>query len=59
MVVSAPLHIAVSACLLGLRVRFDADHKRQDWFTDVPPGTLPVTSHCPDVEAGLRLTLAL
>ena len=24
--------IAVSACLLGRKVRYDGDHKRQDWL---------------------------
>ena len=43
--------IAISACLLGEQVRYDGQHKFQDWITQMEDiEWLPV---CPEVEAGM------
>ncbi len=43
--------IAISACLLGDQVRYDGQHKRQEWIAQMENVEwLPV---CPEVEAGM------
>lgn len=48
-----PVHLGVSACLLGARVRYDAGDKRQDWLLGAPPRLWRATPVCPEVDAGL------
>ena len=48
-----PVHLGVSACLLGARVRYDARDKRQAWLLDAPAGLWRATPVCPEVDAGL------
>lgn len=52
---SRPLRIGISACLLGERVRYDADHKRHSLLTvigrEIPE--LEWIAVCPEVDIGL------
>jgi uncharacterized protein YbbK (DUF523 family) len=48
-----PVHLGVSACLLGARVRYDARDKRLGWLLDAPAGLWRATPVCPEVDAGL------
>jgi uncharacterized protein YbbK (DUF523 family) len=45
--------IAVSACLLGERVRYDGDHKHEPLVTTELAATFRLVPVCPEVEAGL------
>jgi FdhD protein len=42
----------VSACLLGERVRYNGDHKRDEWLVDVLGREVDFVPVCPEVEAG-------
>lgn len=58
----APIRIGVSSCLLGERVRWNGDHKRDAWLTDVLQPFVEWVAVCPEVEMGLgtpRETLRL
>ena len=58
----APIRIGISACLLGLEVRFDGGHKRSDFLVDVFGPFVEFVPVCPEVEIGLgvpRETLRL
>lgn len=48
-----PVHLGVSRCLLGERVRYDGAHKACAPLLDLPPGLVRLTVVCPEVEAGL------
>ena len=46
-----PPRLAISACLLGERVRYDGDHKRAPWLEAM--GDVVWVPVCPEVELGL------
>ena len=50
---TAPLRLGISRCLLGEEVRFDGGHKRDNFLTDVLGRYVEWVSVCPEVEAGL------
>jgi uncharacterized protein YbbK (DUF523 family) len=50
----SPIRIGVSACLLALKVRFDAGHKRNRYVTDTLAYYFQWVPACPEVELGLR-----
>jgi uncharacterized protein YbgA (DUF1722 family)/uncharacterized protein YbbK (DUF523 family) len=61
-VVSKPIRIGISACLLGQEVRFDGGHKRDPFLTDVLGQYAEWVPVCPEVEVGMgtpRETLRL
>jgi uncharacterized protein YbgA (DUF1722 family)/uncharacterized protein YbbK (DUF523 family) len=61
-VVSKPIRIGISACLLGQEVRFDGGHKRDPFLTDVLGQYAKWVPVCPEVEVGMgtpRETLRL
>lgn len=45
--------IGVSACLLGQAVRFDGQHKRDDFLNDVLAPFVTFVSVCPELEVGM------
>lgn len=45
--------IGVSACLLGHPVRFNGDHKRNDWITKTLASHVALESYCPETFMGL------
>ncbi|MHC4974014.1 MAG: YbgA family protein [Planctomycetota bacterium] len=47
------LRLGVSSCLLGERVRFNGDHKRDRFVTDVLSRYVEWVPVCPEVEMGL------
>ena len=49
----APIRIGISACLLGQRVRYDGDHKRNNWLVDELGPEVTWVPVCPEVELGL------
>jgi uncharacterized protein YbgA (DUF1722 family)/uncharacterized protein YbbK (DUF523 family) len=50
---TAPLRLGISRCLLGDEVRFDGGHKRDNFLTDMLGSYVKWVSVCPEVEAGL------
>jgi uncharacterized protein YbgA (DUF1722 family)/uncharacterized protein YbbK (DUF523 family) len=50
---SAPIRILVSACLLGDKVRFDGQHKRDAYIVETLGKYFEYVRVCPEVEAGL------
>jgi FdhD protein len=44
--------VGISACLLGERVRYNGDHKRDAWVVDVLGPQVEWVPVCPEVEAG-------
>lgn len=48
-----PLRLGVSACLLGERVRYDGEHKRDAFLCDELGPRVEWVSVCPEVELGL------
>lgn len=50
---SAPLRLGISRCLLGEEVRFDGGHKRDSFLTDLLGRYVEWVPVCPEVEAGL------
>lgn len=50
---TAPLRLGISRCLLGDEVRFDGGHKRDNFLTDVLGPYVEWIPVCPEVEAGL------
>ena len=45
--------IGVSACLIGERVRYDGDHKRNSFVSDVLAAAFDVVPICPEVAVGM------
>ena len=52
-VTNEKIRIGVSSCLLGERVRYDGDHKRDDFITDTLGITCEFVSVCPEVAIGM------
>ncbi len=53
---SAPaLRLGVSTCLLGAKVRFDGQHKRDAFLVDVLGGYVQWVPVCPEVEVGMTV----
>ena len=50
---TTPLRLGISRCLLGEEVRFDGGHKRDVFLTDVLGRYVEWVPVCPEVEAGL------
>lgn len=50
-----PLRIGVSACLLGAKVRFDGQHKRDAFLNDALAPFVTWVSVCPEVEVGMGI----
>ena len=50
---TAPFRLGISRCLLGDEVRFDGEHKRDSFLTDVFGRYVEWVPVCPEVEAGL------
>ena len=46
-------NIGVSACLLGKPVRYDGDHKRNEYISDILGQQVSLIPVCPEVEMGL------
>jgi uncharacterized protein YbgA (DUF1722 family)/uncharacterized protein YbbK (DUF523 family) len=49
----AEIHVGISACLLGQKVRFDGGHKRDAFITDLLGQFVKFLPVCPEVELGL------
>lgn len=49
----APLRLGVSACLLGERVRYDGDHRRDGFVVGALARWFAFVAVCPEVEIGL------
>lgn len=47
------LRVGVSSCLLGRKVRFDGQHKRDDWLVDVLGPFVEWVPVCPELEVGM------
>jgi len=47
------VRIGISACLLGERVRWNGDHKREPWLVDVVGRFVEWVPVCPEMEIGL------
>jgi len=50
---SPTLRVGVSACLLGNEVRFDGQHKRDDWLVEVFGPFVEWVPVCPELEVGM------
>lgn len=50
---SYPIHVGISTCLLGERVRFDAGHKRDRYITDILGKYFQFIPVCPELEVGM------
>lgn len=50
---ASPIHLGISRCLLGDEVRFDGEHKRDHFLTDILSRYVDWIPVCPEVEAGL------
>jgi uncharacterized protein YbgA (DUF1722 family)/uncharacterized protein YbbK (DUF523 family) len=50
---SFPIHIGISSCLLGEKVRFDAGHKKDVYLTDVLGKYFEWVPVCPELEVGM------
>ncbi len=48
-----PIRIGVSSCLLGRKVRYDGQHKRDDFLTEVLAPFVEWVPVCPELELGL------
>ena len=48
-----PIKIGISACLLGERVRYDGQHKKDRFLTDTLGRFVAYVPVCPEVECGL------
>src|SRR5512140_1734220 len=49
----ARIRIGVSSCLLGKKVRYDGQHKRDDFLTEVLDPFVEWVPVCPELELGL------
>lgn len=47
------VRIGISACLLGERVRWNGDHKREPWLVDTVGKFVEWVAVCPEMELGL------
>jgi uncharacterized protein YbbK (DUF523 family) len=47
------VRIGISACLLGERVRWNGDHKREPWLVDTVGRFVEWVPVCPEMEVGL------
>jgi uncharacterized protein YbbK (DUF523 family) len=47
------VRIGISACLLGERVRWNGDHKREPWLVDTVGKLVEWVPVCPEMEIGL------
>jgi uncharacterized protein YbgA (DUF1722 family)/uncharacterized protein YbbK (DUF523 family) len=47
------LRVGVSSCLLGRKVRYDGQHKRDDWLVDVLGPFVEWVAICPELEVGM------
>ena len=47
------VRVGVSACLLGAKVRFDGQHKRDSFLVDELGAMVEWVSVCPEVEVGM------
>ena len=47
------IRIGISTCLLGMRVRFDAGHKRDSYITDTLGQFFDFVAVCPELELGM------
>lgn len=45
--------VAVSSCLLGERVRYDGEQKRDRWIAETLPTLVEIIPVCPEVGAGM------
>ncbi len=50
--VSSRPRVGISACLLGQRVRYDGDHRRDPFITGILAGAFAWVPVCPEIEAG-------
>ncbi len=50
---SKPIRVGISSCLLGSRVRFNGDHKRDRFATDILDRYFKWVAVCPEVEVGM------
>jgi uncharacterized protein YbbK (DUF523 family)/uncharacterized protein YbgA (DUF1722 family) len=48
-----PLRVGISSCLLGQKVRYDGQHKRDDFLADRLAEYVEYVPVCPEVELGL------
>lgn len=48
-----PIRVGISTCLLGLKVRFDAGHKRDRYITDILGQFFEFVPVCPELEVGM------
>lgn len=48
-----PIHVGVSACLLGEHVRYDGGHKRDSYVVDTLGKHFTFVPVCPEVESGM------
>lgn len=51
----AEIRIGVSSCLLGQKVRFDGQHKRDRFLVDTLSGMVRFVPVCPEVEVGMGI----
>ncbi len=49
----SPIRIGVSSCLLGISVRYDGGHKRNDFLVDELGPRVEWVAVCPEVEVGM------
>lgn len=52
---SKPLRLGISACLLGQKVRYDGQHKRDPFLVDVLGPFVEWVPVCPEVEVGMSV----
>lgn len=50
-----PVRIGVSSCLLGMKVRFDGNHKLDHYLTEVLDTYFEFIPSCPEVEIGMSI----
>jgi uncharacterized protein YbbK (DUF523 family) len=51
--IDSPIRIGVSSCLLGVAVRYDGGHKRNDFLVDELGPRVEWVAVCPEVEVGM------
>lgn len=50
---SRPIKVGISSCLLGAKVRFDAGHKKDRYITDILGQYFTFVPVCPELEVGM------
>jgi uncharacterized protein YbgA (DUF1722 family)/uncharacterized protein YbbK (DUF523 family) len=50
---SSPIFVGASACVLGMKVRYDGGHKRDRFITDMLARYFEFIPVCPEVEVGM------